>query len=272
MVRGDKIIILGSNGMLGQMAERYFISQGYNVEVYNERFTYDTRIIYAEFLVSLRNAIVINCIGKIKQKTDDIEMLLEVNSVFPAFLREHLDPGVILIHPSTDCVFSGIKGSAYSLSEKPDAVDDYGWSKRLGEVVLDGRKNTLIPRVSIVGTDKNKSGKGLLSWLLSNSAGSQVNGYKDHIWNGITTLEWCKKVEEFLMEEKESFEFKLIQYGTREFYTKYSMLVVMNEYFNCGLSILKVDAPESVNRTMIPSIPSKPFEQQLLDLKNFWHG
>src|SRR5437588_2337824 len=155
------IIILGSNGMLGQMANYYFRRQRHKVIAVTERFEELTKWSFISFLVQYPESIVINCIGRIKQKTDDEKDLLWTNAILPLTLSRYLLPTQTIVHPSTDCVFSGVAGRPYSVNNETDARDSYGWSKILGEEALKNRANTLIPRVSIIGPDKNKKAKGL---------------------------------------------------------------------------------------------------------------
>jgi dTDP-4-dehydrorhamnose reductase len=262
------VIILGSRGMLGQMVKKYFDGEGYPVICFDERFGNQNRTAYSHFLRSLRSVYVINCIGKIKQKTNNANDLLLVNTILPAELRNSLHEGVVLIHPSTDCIFEGKLGSPYPASHEADAEDDYGWSKRLGEVVLEGRPNTLVPRVSIIGPDHNPEGKGLLAWVKSNPPGSSLKGFTNHLWNGITTLEWCRQVHRFIIG-KETFPFSLVQLGTDEHYSKYEMLLLFDKIFNLGLIIEPQATSVSIDRRLVADIICKPLPEQLLELVSF---
>ena len=226
----QKLIILGSNGMLGQMVKKYFETKNFDVTCFDQRFEVENRVEYADFLGSLQSGCVINCIGKIRQKTNDATALLSANTILPAELRSILHEDVILIHPSTDCVFNGKMGSAYPADHAADAEEEYGWSKRLGEVVLEGRPNTLCaPGKHYIGPDKNPNGKGLLAWAASNPPGTEIKGFLNHLWNGITTLEWCKQVDLFLQTHLK-FDFKLIQFGTSEYYSKFVLLQKFNQF------------------------------------------
>jgi dTDP-4-dehydrorhamnose reductase len=262
------IVILGSKGMLGQMVKKYFTLKGAAVTYCDQRFTYTNRTEYTAYLRSLRNVVVFNCIGKIKQKTDNINDFLQSNAILPAQLRNCLYEDVILIQPSTDCVFKGDKGDPYIVDDITDVTDDYGWSKCLGEVVLIGRPNTLIPRVSIIGPDENSEGKGLMTWVMSNRSGKTIKGFTNHLWNGITTLEWCKQVEQFLIQRSQ-FDFCLLQYGTTEHYSKYEMLLLFNDVFNLGLHIEPLTTPLSIDRRLAPDIICKSLESQLAELRSF---
>jgi dTDP-4-dehydrorhamnose reductase len=258
-------VILGSKGMLGQMAKKYFGASGYSVSCLDEKFDYANRIFYSEKLRALRDTVLLNCIGKIKQKTKDPSELILANTLLPAELRNCLDEEIILVQPSTDCVFDGLRGEPYPATASADATDDYGWSKRLGEVVLAGRPNTLVPRVSIIGPDENPEGRGLLAWVRSNPAGSRIKGYTNHLWNGITTLEWCKQVEDFILRNS-FFEYRLVQYGTAEYYSKFQMVGLFNEQYQLGLQIEPLATDLPVDRRLVPDIICKPLPQQLNEL------
>lgn len=262
-----EIVVLGSGGMLGQMVKKYFGAKGCKLTCYDERYQYNTRASYVSCLRTLRDVVVINCIGKIKQKTDDVNGLLQANAILPADLRNCLHDSVKLIYPGTDCVFNGEKGMPYPVHHVADAEDDYGWSKRLGEVVLTGRPNTFVPRVSIVGPDQNPGGKGLLAWVMSNRPGTTIKGFTNHYWNGITTLEWCRQVDQFLASNP-AFDFTLLQYGTQAHLTKYEMLVLFNDIFDLKLHIEPTETAQSIDRRLLPDVLCKPFVEQLKDIKN----
>jgi dTDP-4-dehydrorhamnose reductase len=263
-----QIVILGSRGMLGQVAKKYFSGVGYGVTCFDERFEPMDRNPYSDFLRGLRHSILINCVGKIRQKSADPGELLIANTILPAELRNCLHEEVILVQPSTDCVFNGQRGTPYPAKAATDATDEYGWSKRLGEVVLLGRPNTLVPRVSIIGPDHNPKGRGLFSWVISNPPGSRIKGYTNHLWNGITTLEWCKQVEHFLKKE-DGFEFQLLQFGTSEHYSKYEMLGLFNEIFKLQLFIEPFATDITVDRRLLADIVCKPLPAQLTEMASF---
>jgi dTDP-4-dehydrorhamnose reductase len=264
----QKLIILGSNGMLGQMVKKYFEREDFDITCFDQRFEFLRRSEYTRFLKSLDSGYLINCIGRIRQKTNDVTDLLFANTVLPSELRNTLHKDVILINPSTDCVFNGKLGSPYPTGHEADAEDEYGWSKRLGEVVLEGRPNTLVPRVSIIGPDSNPAGKGLLAWVKSNPAGSSIKGFTNHLWNGITTLEWCRQVHSFIINNQ-NFPFSLLQYGTENHYSKYQMLMLFNEIFKLGLLVEPLVTQDSIDRRLLPDVICKPLPEQLQELVSF---
>ena len=267
-----KIVVLGSNGMLGQMVAKYFILNKYDVTIINERIDEISIFSLIENINKLEDSIVINCIGKIKQKTGQSAELLWSNTIWPLELNRSLKDTHFLIHPSTDCVFSGNKLEFYDDDNMPDAEDIYGWSKSLGEVALRNRANTLILRVSIIGPDKNSS-KGLLSWFLNSEDGGDLFGFSNHAWNGITTLEWCERLN-YLIESENIYTIKaqnnLIQLGTSIKYSKAQMLQIFKIVFNKNVRIIeKNEGLGNISKCLTPMIESKDLESQLRELKSF---
>jgi len=266
----NNIVILGSKGMLGQMVESYFTSKEFQIIEFNTRFTENNFNEYLNELNSFEDAFVINCIGRIKQKSQESSDLLWANSILPIALARSLKSSHILIHPSTDCVFDGLTDKPYNFSDFHSASDVYGWSKSLGETAVTNMANSLIVRVSIIGPDSN-SNKGLLSWFLNNPSGIILNGFTNHFWNGITTLEWCKRIHEIIINENtlnQLMKLGLVQLGTKEIYSKYEMLHIFKKVFQKDFEI-KPQESQYINRCLLSLIESKPLEIQLNELKSF---
>jgi dTDP-4-dehydrorhamnose reductase len=138
---------------------------------------------------------IINCIGILNQFAEnDHELAAYLNAYFPHFLAKVTDnTDTQVIHMTTDCVFSGKKGS-YIESDLRDGETFYDRSKALGE--LDDDKNLSL-RNSIVGPDINPKGIGLFNWFMNNSLGinPELNGYTKSMWTGQTTLQLAKTME-----------------------------------------------------------------------------
>jgi dTDP-4-dehydrorhamnose reductase len=264
-----QILIIGHNGMLGQMAKAYFEQQGHDVITTSLYFKEDNYNEWSVFIQSYPEAVILNCIGRIKQKTNDIHDLLWANAILPLQLANLLQSKQFLIHPSTDCVFEGDKGSPYLISDLSDAKDAYGWSKRLGEVALLNQRNAIVVRVSIIGTDHSETPKGLLGWFLNQPQGAVLNGFINHLWNGITTLEWCKQVEQILQNSSPYRDIFMLQLGTEKLHSKYDMLLLFQKVFLTNYTINKTETSVAVDRTMLPTRLCKSLEEQLIELKEF---
>lgn len=261
-----KLLILGARGMLGQMAHKYFCKKdGFNVSVLNTRYEVQNHIQFLEHVNSFRADIVLNCIGLIKQHYPAPKDLYDINARLPGHLAGGLHPDSVLVHPSTDCVFKGSQVGVHSLSKVPDADDDYGISKSMGELAVALRPKTLLIRTSIVGQDERPEGLGLMAWFMKQPRGAHINGYTNHLWNGITTLEWCKVVDSLLNEAREYGRAQLAQPGLTHPVSKYELLESMNRVFNRGVVVSPCQDAQDVNRCLCPNLTVPSIERQLYE-------
>ncbi len=137
-----------------------------------------------QILAAVRPDVVVNCVGIVKQvaAAKDPVASLTVNALFPHRVAAACQAaGARLIHISTDCVFSGVKGG-YTEADIPDADDLYGRSKLLGEV---SGSQCLTLRTSIIGRELSRQ-SGLLEWFLANRQ-ARVRGYTNAVFSGFTT-------------------------------------------------------------------------------------
>lgn len=136
---------------------------------------------------------VINAIGITKPLVRDdhpeqVETAIQVNSVLPHHLGRHAaSRGARVLQIATDCVYSGVKGM-YRESDAHDPLDVYGKTKSLGESF---QPNVHHLRCSIIGPEP-KDFKFLIEWFRRQPRGARVNGFTNHRWNGVTTLEFAR--------------------------------------------------------------------------------
>jgi dTDP-4-dehydrorhamnose reductase len=136
--------------------------------------------------------VVINCVGIVKQRAAAKQPIpsIDINALLPHRLAESCRRiGARLIHFSTDCVFSGRRGS-YTEDDPSDAEDLYGRTKYLGEISC-GTALTL--RTSIIGRELAHN-ESLLEWFLANDHKS-VRGFTRAIYSGVTTKYLARVVE-----------------------------------------------------------------------------
>jgi dTDP-4-dehydrorhamnose reductase len=179
-----KIVVLGSNGMLGhKMIERLRLHYSDVIGISRGDAGFDAMDFTSvrQVLESIKPHVVINCIGLIKQRVQNPEQSIAINALLPHFLqRICMQLDAHLIHFSTDCVFSGERGQ-YTEDDKTDPEDIYGQTKVLGEV---SASNALTLRTSIIGREKNNY-HGLLEWFLRQE--DEIQGFERAIWSGVTT-------------------------------------------------------------------------------------
>ncbi len=187
--------------------------------------------------------VIINCIGIIKQlrESQDPIRSLSINSLFPQRLALLCRARKVrLIHISTDCVFSGLKGS-YREDDIPDAEDLYGQTKFLGEV---GEPPALTLRTSIIGRELRTT-SGLIEWFLSNRNG-KVRGFTKAMYTGLTTIAISKVVRSLIRD------FPTLS-GTyhlsSERISKYDLLTLVRNAYNLRVEILP-DESVIIDRTL----------------------
>ena len=267
-----RAFVAGHRGMLGHVVARAFTERGIDVVTSDARYAGDPSDALVEAARDSNADVVVNCLGVIKQKSEDPHRLMAANALFPLHLVQRLGPGQRLIHASTDCVFAGTRGG-YRIDDERDATDDYGRSKILGEGVAQWPRATVI-RVSIVGPapqPTDGSGCGLVGWFLSRPEDAELSGYTNHRWNGITTLEWARLALELLARAGAGAELpRLVQPGTDPV-DKYALLQHVREAFGTAHRIRPIAAPEAIDRTLEPTMHRAPIAAQLRELAD-WYG
>ncbi len=228
-----RVLILGNRGMLGHMVEHVLASdarftiRGVGRDVFDAVafppgvISSDEReISHRTTLEQLlaRTDFVINCIGVTARHVDEsdpasVARAIRVNAEFPHVLAASAaQRGVNVIHMSTDGVFCGSSFSpspregeregvgirAYTEADPPDATDTYGRTKLLGE----GRApNALNVRCSIIGPSPYKR-EGLWEWVAAQPEGTTIDGYTNHIWHGVTTLQFAEFCRWIIAEDR----------------------------------------------------------------------
>lgn len=209
-----RILILGASGMLGNAVFRFlsddknFRTQGTVRGEYSKFFFADSLrsgiisgidVENHDSLIRLfeksKPDVVVNCIGLVKQLEDADDPLVSIpmNSLLPHRLAKLCAiVGARLIHMSTDCVFSGLKGM-YKEVDVADASDLYGRSKLLGEVDY---PNAITLRTSIIGHELNGA-RSLICWFLSQN--QSVKGYKKAIFSGLPTVEIARIIRDYVL-------------------------------------------------------------------------
>ncbi len=259
-----RVFVIGHRGMLGHVVARYLAEQGMEVATTEARYAADPRDPLVEAVRDSGCEWVVNALGRIKHKSQSSDELYRANSLFPIHLAARLKPNQRLVHASTDCVFSGRQG-AYLVNAERDAEDVYGFSKLLAEVVACPNTRYII-RTSIIGPELG-TGYGLMGWFLKQTG--PVKGYKNHLWNGLTTLEWAKVCHE-IMDGTLRPAGPLVQPGVWPPVSKAELLSMLGRIWNHPITIDPMEAAEAVDRSLKPEVVRPPLEQQLGELRKWY--
>lgn len=267
-----KILILGAGGMLGLEVLREF-SKKKNIQLYATiRNHHDKKLIIKylqkdyhnihwikfkiekEYFRKLKTIVknkdfIINCIGTIKPYIQEnnaisVENAIRINSIFPHKLYSAKNTKCKIYQIATDCVFNGVHGN-YKENDFHNADDVYGKSKSLGEVKGENFYNI---RCSIIGKEI-KNFKSLLCWFLNQRKNSKIFGFKDHLWNGVTTVHFAKVISVIIF--KKINVPNLIHIIPEKSVSKYQLLKFFQKKFKRkDISIDRIKSNLTINRTL----------------------
>lgn len=249
-----KILVLGVTGMLGSSVFKLFSTDSkYDVvgtargskvaeklarSVHSEIIT-GIDVLNHDDLISLfervRPNVVINCIGLVKQlsSSSDPAIALPINSILPHRLAKLCSlAGAKLVHISTDCVFSGRKGS-YVEEDISDAEDLYGKSKFIGEI--GGDRNVVTLRTSIIGHELVSS-RSLVDWFLSQEV--SVKGFAKAVFSGLPTVELARVIRDYVIPDRNLFG---LFHVAAQPISKLDLLVLIAGRYRKSIDIIPVD-------------------------------
>lgn len=266
-----KILVLGKTGMLGNVVYNYFKDLNEDVigtsrnkeDIYYDAYENQEGIV--NIIRKYRPNVIINCIGILNKEAEDNKCLaIKVNSLLPHYIDSLSDKyNFKLIHISTDCVFEGTKGN-YTETDIADATSFYGRSKAMGEVV--NNKNVTL-RTSIIGPDNNKEGIGLFEWFINQEG--EVNGYKNVLWTGVTTIELAKVIETVIKNNIVGLQHVV----NNKIISKYDLLKLISTVFNKEIKINEEVNNKSAktlirtNKSFDYEIPS--YEKMIKEMKEW---
>jgi dTDP-4-dehydrorhamnose reductase len=264
-----KITVLGANGMAGHVVASYLGQQGYEVDAVDRiRLDVENPISVVAFFDQLDTDFVVNCIGLLVQPCiQRPDRASVINSWFPHYIEYRLkDTQTRLIHLSTDCVFDGSRGN-YIETDAHTEMNAYGRSKSLGEV---NNSKDITFRMSIIGPEL-KNGTGLLDWVRTNPA-SELPGWDNAWWNGITTLQLAKCIDRYVQDPCISGIYHVVNNSVNT--NKYELLCLINEVYDLGKTIVRTYGPKDVNKILVDTRLELDFAipdycTQLTELKLF---
>jgi dTDP-4-dehydrorhamnose reductase len=270
----DKILVLGSAGLIGHQVYNYLKDSGDCYELYNisyrNKIQDDTILldarnekIFIDKITDIKPHYIINCIGILINGSDlDPENAIFLNSYMPHRLSRLADKiNAKLIHISTDCVFSGDKKDPYVETDEKDGRGVYAKTKGLGEIVNDKH---LTLRTSVVGPELKHDGEELFHWFMNQSNG--ISGFTKAIWSGVTTVELAKAVKWSIDNDISG----LYHVTNNSSISKYELLKLFQKYVKKDIDITPVNG-KNVNKSFIDTrllrkyrIPS--YEQMVIDM------
>ena len=254
-------LILGGDGMLGfylaEILEDSIPLKGRTVDI-SDPASIDSHI-------TEKTRWIVNCIGCIPHRNPYLADMILANSIFPQTLFFHLRdkfPSIRLLHITTDCVFqSSDPARQFSESDAPSAgISGYGVSKWCGEP-----KGCQIIRTSIIG-EETKNFLGLVERV--KSAEREMDGWTDHIWNGVTCLSLAKLIQKIIAEN-------IVWTGPRhifspEPFTKYLLVNYIRTFYNPDLVVHPTSTGTVVNRQLTTNMEILPVDDLGNTIQEMW--
>jgi dTDP-4-dehydrorhamnose reductase len=232
-----RIFILGSSGMLGTYLKKFFQTRYELVCPLRKDIDFcddeDKIKKFFEKNLICENDIIINAAGIIKQRKTDLIQMIKVNSVLPHILADIKNKTKCqVIHITTDCVFSGKKGK-YSEIDVHDCEDEYGKSKSLGE-----NKDLTTIRTSIIGEELHNK-LSLCEWVKSQN-NKTINGFTNHLWNGVTCLELSKIIYQII--QSNNFWLGVRHFHSPNTLSKYDLVSAIGKHFNINVIVIPTES------------------------------
>jgi len=131
-----KILIAGMGGQLGFELKRSCPGNCCLVAPTEAELDITDRAAVINCITGEKPSAIINCAAytAVDKAESDVEKAFAVNQTGPQYLAEAAKmAGTLLVHISTDFVFSGNQGRPYRPDDQPDPLSFYGRSKLAGE-------------------------------------------------------------------------------------------------------------------------------------------
>ena len=205
-----RALLIGSTGMLGRAVRSKFLEKGFDFveSSRTQGIKFDAERDSVEDLLESaslsKDDYVVNCVGLTKahmyeRNPELVERAVRLNVLFPlALAREAEARNIRVIQVATDCVFSG-KNGKYTESSHQDAYDLYGKSKSMGEVES---QSVMHLRCSLIGPEGEGRQSLFFEWVRAAEPESQLYGYVNHRWNGLTSRAFARIVAGILEGDK----------------------------------------------------------------------
>lgn len=255
-----KVLVLGSTGMLGLGVCKSLSRHGIDVDAtfqknksnLIDKVEFSNAVAYdacnslnsdLQLPVSIADYdCVINCIGVINRKAHlNKENTIFLNSIFPhRASRLCKEKGIPFIHITTDCVFDGKEGG-YDEFSPHTACDIYGKTKSLGEPL-----DCMVLRTSIIGEEIHTY-SSLVEWVKAQKENA-IQGYTNHFWNGITTIQYGDLIHEIL--KNGLYQENLFHVFSPASLSKFNLVKMIIEKFKLNSKVIEHEAEIPINRIL----------------------
>ncbi|MCG8509880.1 MAG: NAD(P)-dependent oxidoreductase [Rhodospirillales bacterium] len=135
----EKVLLFGHTGKMGTALSSAFGAAFDVVGVNSSGIDVRDGAAVRSLVGETKPDVIINAVARlgIDHCEQHATEAFEVNALFPAVLAQCArDRGAVLVHLSSETVFSGVKGGFLTEDDTPDPVNAYGMSKYMSELVV----------------------------------------------------------------------------------------------------------------------------------------
>ena len=201
-----KVLLLGSNGMLGQALKKQLKSDGmklYGVDRENADFCFDLlndgKI--KDCMKAVRPDVLINTAAIINLDLCETDpgAAYCLNSRLPGVLADLCSRNsCYFVHISTDQYYSGDTDKIHKETDPVSLVNEYARTKYIGEQMALTCKDALVLRTNIVGF-RGSGQKTFLEWAVSEAENHrQMTLFTDFYTSSIHTVDFSKVLSDLL--------------------------------------------------------------------------
>ena len=230
-----KVLITGSNGMLGHDVSRYFLTHGaykvYGISrqkagnmvgIIHEQVDLTDTSTLQEYLHRTQPDLIVNCAANVSiencevHKADTHKLHVESTKVLAAYQPNKTQ----FVSISTDAVFDGKKGG-YTELDIPNPLNYYAQTKLEGEkIALQENPHALVLRTTMYGFHQPPK-NSLFEWAMSSLKKNEVIlGFTDVIFNPMYTSQLAESIFRLVEIKKTG----LLHVGAHQTISKYAFL------------------------------------------------
>ena len=195
-----RLLLFGSNGMLGQKINSVFAGRGLEVITadrinaqYNFDFTDDIKL--ANCIIDVKPDVIVNtaAIVDLGLCEQDSGLSYRVNTRIPGILAELCRAhDIYLVQISTDHYFAEAGARKHTEEDKIVLVNEYARTKYLGEQLALTHENSLILRTNIVGF-RGVGKHTFVEWVIDELINdSEMNLFTDFYTSSMHTLDFAR--------------------------------------------------------------------------------
>ncbi|HAA12564.1 MAG TPA: dTDP-4-dehydrorhamnose reductase [Cytophagales bacterium] len=252
-----RILLLGAGGQLGQsfLALANHFPELEFVSANRSQFDFLQPDTISALLQEVKPAVCINCVAytAVDLAEDEPEKAQAINvEAVQQLAATCQNMGILLVHFSTDYVFNGARGEAYTEADETDPQSEYGRTKRDGERVIQASGAAhLIFRTSWL---YSAFGKNFVKTMVHLGADrEELTVVDDQVGTPTYAAELANTVLAWLRDGVTPEQYGLYHYSNEGVATWYDFACAVMEYANLSARVIPVSSKVFQQKAKRPS-------------------